>query len=326
MEKNQVLDIIINLVQGVKKNQFLSPNFNDETFELDRCEYLLGQILRHYKIKPEQYFVSKEAFKTWSKISTDSIFNYTYRDKVTKNTYDFVLVDKYKGSEKYPHETNYALSYGESFIFNEVFIDEHVVPVNVLIKELINLPILDYNSVKRVLDKLSICKLLKKEDRKIKNKSFRSSNYEEVIYSDYLEAGIMIKDFDYKKNDIIKNNIKSENCNIIKEGIKAMHTTKKGEKGLKRKYCEYFTINNIQKVFRGKKGFPAINSKGQEIGIVFMGDDKRRNYGNCELCMYEKYFDTYGQWHRFTVNGQKIKWEDLVQRLNIENSIKLFIE
>ena len=38
------------------------------------------------------------------------------------------------------------------------------------------------------------------------------------------------------------------------------------------------------------------------------------------------FFTEYGQWHRFTTNGQKIKWDDLVQRLNIEGCIKLFIE
>ncbi|MBQ3116398.1 MAG: hypothetical protein IJC07_05155 [Clostridia bacterium] len=105
-----------------------------------------------------------------------------------------------------------------------------------------------------------------------------------------------------------------------------MNVTVKGNKGLRKKYFEEFTINNIQKVFRGKKGYAAINSQGQEIGIVFMGDDKRRNYGNCELCVYESFFNTYGQWHRFTVNGQKVKWEDLVQKLNLQGQIKLFIE
>ena len=106
-----------------------------------------------------------------------------------------------------------------------------------------------------------------------------------------------------------------------------MQTTIKSNKGPRKKYFENFTINNAQKVFRGKRGFQAINSKGQEVGIVFMCDDKRiANYGNCELCIYEKFFNQYGQWHRFTVNGQKIKWNDLVQRLNLEGGISLFIE
>ncbi|MBQ8427252.1 MAG: hypothetical protein IJX16_05790, partial [Clostridia bacterium] len=200
----------------------------------------------------------------------------------------------------------------------------HIIPLNVIIKKLIELPSLDYTSVKSVLDKIAICKLLKDEDRNIKQKSNRSVNYKEVFYNDYLEAGIKIKDFNYNESEIYIKKLKEEVYN--KENKKIMNTTAKTKTAIKRKYLENFTIYNIQKVFRGKKGFPAINSKGQEVGIVFMGDDKRQNYGNCELCIYEKFFNEYGQWHRFTVNRQKIKWDDLVQRLNLEDSINLFIE
>ena len=322
MEQNKVLDTIINLIQGIKSNQNLSSNFNNELLQLDQCGYLLSQVLRHYKLKPSQSFVSEKAFELWSKITTENIFNYTYRDKVTKNIHGEIFVDKYKGGEKYPHQTNCLLSYGDTFTFNDVFIDEHVVPVNVIIKELKKLPTLDYISVKNVLDKLCICKLLKEEDRKIKNKNDRSTDYKEVFYTDYLQADIMVKDFTY---DIFPIETFSEEPRYISiDPIIIKNTTKKVKK---HSYQEEFTFINTHKSYNRKNGFPAINSNGDEIGIVFMGDDSRTpSYMCCELCIYDDFYNKYGKWHRITSHGNRIKWNDLCATLETNKSIKIFID
>ena len=327
MEQNKVIDIIINLVTGVKSGDVLSSKLDNENVEIYNCRYLLSQVLRQYTLPQKHYFVSEKAYDLWTKIRNDNIINYKYRDRIHKETDDYVVVNKYNGSNKEPYKRDELIKKGDSFIFNDVFSDEHIVPINVIIKELLSLQALDYCSVKKILDKIYICKLLKGEDHNIKQKNNRASNYKDVLYKDYLEVGIKIKDFNYGESETFIKLIEPQNKNFNKGEAKNMNNTIKGNKGLRKKYFENFTINNVQKSLRGKRGFQAINNKGQEIGIVFMCDDKRiANYGNCELCMHENFFTEYGQWHRFTTNGQKIKWDDLVQRLNIEGCIKLFIE
>ena len=322
MDKNNVLDIIINFIKGIKTNNQICSNFaQSEVLEINNCGYLLSQILRHYQIPASQYFVSEKAFELWSKISTDSIFNYTYRDKVKKNVNGSILVDKYKGGEKFPHKKDCEIKCGETLIFNDIFIDEHVVPINIIIKNLLELQNLDYVSVKNVLDKISICKLLKEEDRRIVNKSNRSIDYKEVFNTDYLEAGIKVKDFVYDKKfskHAVQKPLVVKNT-IIKK--------KNGGKSMKRCYQEEFTFINVRKIYRGKDGFVALNSKSQEIGIVFKGDDKRGpSYLHCELCIYESFEKVYGEWHRIKSHGARIKWEELCEKLNTYKTYKLFID
>lgn len=90
---------------------------------------------------------------------------------------------------------------------------------------------MDYFSVKEVLDNLCICKLLKEEDRRIKNKSKRSLNYIDVFNKDYLDVGIIIKDFVYenKLEPIpLKNIITEEKITI--EGAKTMNAQQAKDK------------------------------------------------------------------------------------------------
>lgn len=85
--------------------------------------------------------------------------------------------------------------------------------------------------------------------------------------------------------------------------------------------------NHKARSYRGAKGFKAYNSKGQNVGIVYMTNDKRVSaYGYCELCFYEEYHNRYGEWHRFTSHGQKIKWEYMVQQLNQNTIYKCYID
>ena len=211
MQQNKILDIIINLIIGIKNNNQLSEKNNSNTMCLGGCSYLLNQTIRQYQISQSHYFVSEKAFELWNKISTDDIFKYTYRDKVTKNTNDNVCVDKYKGGEKEPFQKQAILTKGDSFTYNDVFTDEHIVTVNDIIKELLNLPRYTYSSITNILDKMYICKMLKSEDRMIKNKSKRSTDYRKVINKDYLSVGIRLKGFDYpqqldKNNEIVVEN------------------------------------------------------------------------------------------------------------------------
>ncbi len=199
MEQNKILDIIINLLQGIKSNNEIIETTNEKkVMSLRGCSYLLNQTLRQYNLPQEHYFISEKAFVLWKKISTDNIFNYTYRDKVVKNVDCEVLIDKYKGSEKTPYQKELSIKKGSTFIYNDVFTDEHIVTVSNIIEEMLQLPTYDYVSIKSILEKIYICKMLKSEDHMIKNKRKRSTDYREVLIEDYLDAGIKIKDFNYK--------------------------------------------------------------------------------------------------------------------------------
>ena len=160
MQQNMILDIIINLLIGIKNNnQLFEKNDRNGSMCLGGCSYLLNQTIRQYQISKSHYFISEKAFDLWNKISTDDIFKYTYRDKVVKNTEDEVSIDKYKGSEKKPFKESLSIKKGDSFIYNDVFTDEHIVTVSNIIDELLNLPTYDYVSITKILDKIYICKI-----------------------------------------------------------------------------------------------------------------------------------------------------------------------
>lgn len=196
MSNNKVYDIIINLLIGTKnQNTLTDATCLDEAVMLNGCSYLLNQTIRQYQIPRDHYFVSERALALWEKIRTDSIFDYTYRDKIIKTTDDVVTIDKYRGGEKHPHEST-NIYRGDAFTYNDVFTDEHVVTVSNIIEELKSLSTYDYSSVKRILDKIYICKMLKEEDRIIENKRNRSTDYREVIAEDYYNVGIRLVGFD----------------------------------------------------------------------------------------------------------------------------------
>ena len=199
MEQNRIFDIIINLLIGIKNHDRLTETTDSgEVLTVTQCKYLLNQTIRQYQIPKDHYFVSEAALELWRKIRRDSIFNYTYRDSVVKTIDEPVWIDKFNGSRKEPYQSLY-LNRGESFTFNDVFTDEHIVTVSDIIKELKALPSYDYTEIKKVLDKIYICKVLKEEDHNIKNKHTRPTDYQLVINTDYFNAGIKV----LKSNEVV---------------------------------------------------------------------------------------------------------------------------
>ena len=92
-------------------------------------------------------------------------------------------------------------------------------------------------------------------------------------------------------------------------------------------FQEFFTFKNESGYHRGKRGFQAFNSNGENIGVVFMTDvHKTPAYGHCELCMYPAYYNRYGEWHRITSHGGRIKWSKLCEILKEKAEYKVFID
>ncbi len=192
-EKNVVLDIIIEFIKACKgeRKAIEHRTGEGEVLAIQSTEYLLGQIIRQYAIDISHHFVSVAAMEKWKKISSEPIFKYWYRMAVTKTTEGVAEVEKCVGSSKKFMEIK--LEKGDTFIFRDVFHDEHIVPVNMIIKELVKLQEPNYSNVKEILDKIYVCRMLKTEDRNIKNKSKRSLDYEKVIANEYRNVGIEVK-------------------------------------------------------------------------------------------------------------------------------------
>lgn len=90
---------------------------------------------------------------------------------------------------------------------------------------------------------------------------------------------------------------------------------------------DFFTFKSGNYTYKRKSGFMAYNSKGEHVGIVFMTDDKRTPaYGHCELLFFPEYHTRYGEWHRFTSNGERVSWAFLCNYLKTHREYLCFID
>ncbi len=195
---NTFLDMIILYVKAIRYNNgVISCECEGKNTEIHNAEYLLNQTIRQIGIPKNRYRISEAAKKKWDEITNEPIDNYFYREKVICTNEGPVSVDLYRGNASKPYGTK-DLKKGDSFIYREVFSNEHMIPVKMLINELLALEELNYKEVLRVLDLIYICCLLKKEEKDIKTKFRRSLNIEEVIKIDYKDINlVMTEDIDY---------------------------------------------------------------------------------------------------------------------------------
>ena len=194
MQTNPILDIIINILENTKYYSYngktsakVECETDEETYTLWNADYLLGQIIRQYKISRDNFYISKGALDIWSKISNDSILKYSYRDTV-KCSKGPLTVKVYKGASSKYEEA--LIDRDITFVFNDVFHDEHIIPINIVIKELRKLTNCNYENVSGILNKICICRMLKEEDRRIIEKNKRPFCVEAVINSIYSKYDI----------------------------------------------------------------------------------------------------------------------------------------
>lgn len=324
MEQNRVLDIIINLLIGIKNdNKLIGKSCNDEEILLNGCSYLLNQTIRQYQFPESHYFVSEKAQELWNKISSDDIFNYVYRDTVTKDIEGVVVVDKFRGGEGTPYAKE-SIVKGDKFIYKDVFSDEHIVTVSDVIKELLDLSNFDYESVEKILNKIYICKMLKSEDRSIMNKKSRSTDYREVILNDYYDVDIRVRGIDYISIAEARLAEAKEELELLEKNQTINITSK--VKGAEMKIGETFTFTNEKTFGYGiKDAYKAYNSKNENVGFVFMTNDMRTSsYGCAELRFYTPYKGK--TWCRFTSRGVKIDWKTLSQLITEKGKCKYYID
>jgi hypothetical protein len=199
---NVAIDIIITFLKnwhsynenGTNYEYLGAPTdkYNTECINLWAPRYLLGQILRQIPVTKK--YVSDAAQKLWNQLTDEDIWKYNYQDKVqTKN--EDVTVKKYKGASKTPEDKE-GKAVGNSFIFREVFHDEHIIPIAVIIEELLYLKDSEIEitpeKVAKIIDKICICRITKEEDRKIKPRYKRSSDLSEAYETAYKPKNVKI--------------------------------------------------------------------------------------------------------------------------------------
>lgn len=160
------------------------------------ANYILNQLLRQIKIPKENRYITYKADTLWQQLTKDKIDDYYYQKKVTLTRNEHLSVTTFKGNSKNPNVR--PLSKGDSFTFREVFHDEHIIPIKVIIDQLKKIKSPTYETVVEILSKISICRMVKTEDRSIFSSYKRSFDLKTIIETTYLESGVYIKDYPYK--------------------------------------------------------------------------------------------------------------------------------
>lgn len=203
-----VLDIIISLTKAVQKTP--KKEKGQACFYLDDGEnilwgakYLLGQVLRQYRIKESHIFVSVAANELWHKITNEEMYKYNYTMQVPVH-YN-CKVDLYKGAASKPFETEKVHKPNDTFQYRQVFHDEHVIPIEMIIKKLEEEKDLNYTNVQKILDNIYMCRMLKSENIELNkgNRNAREWDVKKTIEEIYKEKHhIEIVGWEEKKNNL----------------------------------------------------------------------------------------------------------------------------
>lgn len=187
MKNDALIDAILCFLKEYKNEAAKSqPNKED----LEELHYLIGQTIRQYNIPKKNFHLSKGAKDLWDKLSTKDILDYHYTetvvcDKLSKT----IKCNSYKGASKTGESL--SLSKGSKFVFRKIFHEDHIVPVSLIWETMRDNP-MDKQSLKKLLDKMHICYLLKDEDRRIPTTKGRSLDFLETIDNIYTPAGIRL--------------------------------------------------------------------------------------------------------------------------------------
>ena len=188
MRNTVIVDSILCLLSAYKNELSKTfPNKDDKA----SLRYLLGQSIRHFQIPLSNRHISVASDIRWKELSTKKIENFHYRDTVVcdnlKTAKSFLL---FNGAHSNGVQT--TLSRNSKFIFRQMFHEDHVIPVSMILEDLTNLPIINRCSIENILNKMHLCIILKEEDRKIGRTRGRSLDYDKTIANVYIPNGINI--------------------------------------------------------------------------------------------------------------------------------------
>lgn len=186
MKNDAIINSIIVLINEYKT---LLSSSTSNIKDIRSLRYLLNQSIREYEIPSDNWHVSKAALALWEDLTKEDIKNYHYRDVVKcDNLKQPWNTDLFQGANKEGDERE--IFPNDSFLFNELFHEDHVIPVSLILEEIIKSPIIDYNSIKTILDKMHICVILKEEDRKLGRTKGRNIDFNKTIVDVYNKNGV----------------------------------------------------------------------------------------------------------------------------------------
>jgi len=197
---NKAIDIIIYYLNVIKSEELIDAHL---AINKSSASYLLKQTVRQLILPREKCYLSVKAKELWDQITDEEIFKYWYRTSVKSKNHNELKAPIYSGASKNPWEIR-KLNYGGTIRFREVFHDDHIIPIKLIIDKLLLIDKPNYENVKDILKDISICRMLKEEDRRINEKSKRVYNEREIVVELYRDKyGIKLIDYGYdevKKN------------------------------------------------------------------------------------------------------------------------------
>jgi hypothetical protein len=187
MDNRLVVEIILHLISIQKELESKNPYHIDH-----KCaKYLLNQTLRQLYLPQDRYYVSLKAFEKWKSITNESMLNHYYKSRITLE-FEEQTLPFFVGNESKSRDPRQKKK-GEHFLFREVFHDDHIIPVSVIANKLMELDNPNYDNVMSIISKMSICRMLKEEDRLVKIRSSRPFDENEIIQIIYKKKGIEIQ-------------------------------------------------------------------------------------------------------------------------------------
>ncbi|WP_162140177.1 hypothetical protein [Haploplasma axanthum] len=173
--------------ETIEQIKFYSKSGDFNNYQIANRKYLLNQILRQIKLPIEKYYISINALNLWKEMFGGPIMDYWYNKKIK------ALVDgnitRFVGAKK---DGSYgSISSGSSVEYRSVFHDDHIIPISKLVDELMNSDNLTDELICSVVNKISVCRMLKVEDRSVPRLKGRETE-EQVINVIYRNKGIEV--------------------------------------------------------------------------------------------------------------------------------------
>lgn len=209
METVNSFDILIALIKSCQKTEIDKDRFlpGPDGYEgnLGGPFYLLNQTVRQYWHREGHKCASKKAIELWNKLKLEkNIYDYYYQMPVEYKNEEPVHIKLYVGAKSTPSEEKDIVFSDENnfFRFRQVFHIEHIVPIGIIIKQLLEIDLSKdkndvYREIEKILNKIYVCYMLKEEDRALNkiSKTKRSDDYLYVLNNDYKKAGIEIAEW-----------------------------------------------------------------------------------------------------------------------------------
>ena len=186
METNEdIFKLIKILTRSVVNGSKIESELDGDSLVLDNTKYILNQTLRQLTLPAENIYISNKAYELWQKLSPKNygIREVNYKQKVICENIEPIKVKVYKGSNLNP-EKELILQKGAEFIYNDVFHEDHIIPISQIVKKLCELEKADRltnENIFKILNSITVCKMLKDEDRDIHEKSKRPQSTDEII-------------------------------------------------------------------------------------------------------------------------------------------------